>query len=87
MLIDRSGGGWLAGPAKTSERSIALLLLGALAFSPPLLLIFSGRATILGVPSLYAYLFSAWIGLIVLVRILAERARPPERPRMPQGRR
>jgi Na+/proline symporter len=74
----------LAGPAKTSERSISLFLLGALAFSPPLLLIFSDKATILGIPSLYAYLFSAWIVLIVLVRILAERARPAERPRTRQ---
>ena len=71
----------MAGPAKTSERSISLFLLGALAFSPPLLLIFSGSSTVLGIPSLYAYLFSAWFVLIALARILAERARPSERPR------
>ncbi|HUT50893.1 MAG TPA: hypothetical protein VM325_16300 [Alphaproteobacteria bacterium] len=73
----------MAGPAKTSERSISLFLLGALAFSPPLLLIFGGKSSILGIPSLYAYLFSAWIVLIVLVSILAGRARPTDRPRTP----
>ena len=73
----------MAGPTKTSERSISLFLLGVLAFSPPLLLIFGGRSSILGIPSLYAYLFSAWIVLILLVRILAERARPSDHPRTP----
>ena len=73
----------MAGPTKTSERSISLFLLGIIAFSPPLLLIFGGKSSILGIPSLYAYLFSAWIVLIVLVRILAERARPTDRPRTP----
>lgn len=73
----------MAGPAKTSERSISLLLLGLLAFSPPMLLIFGGGETLFGIPSLIAYLFSAWIVLIVLARIVAERARPNEGPRMP----
>jgi len=73
----------LAGPAKTSERSISLLLLGLLAFSPPLLLIFSGQSTIFGIPSLFAYLFSAWVVLIALSRILAERARPDDATRTP----
>jgi hypothetical protein len=73
----------VAGPTKTSERSISLFLLGLLAFSPPLLLIFGGRGAIFGIPSLFAYLFSAWVVLIALARILAERARPTEGPRMP----
>jgi hypothetical protein len=77
----------VAGPTKTSERSIALFLVGVLAFSPPLLAIFSGRATIFGIPTLYAYLFSAWVVLIALIRILAERARPNERPRVPPPQR
>jgi hypothetical protein len=73
----------VAGPAKTSERSISLFLLGLLAFSPPLLVIFGGRATIFGIPSLFAYLFSVWVVLIVLARIVAERARPNDGPRTP----
>jgi hypothetical protein len=76
----------VAGPAKTSERSISLFLLGLLAFSPPLLVIFGGRATIFGIPSLFAYLFSVWVVLIVLARIVAERARPNDGPRtLPPG--
>lgn len=65
----------MAGPRKTSERSISLFLLGALAFSPPLLAIFGGNMTIFGIPLLFAYLFAAWFVLIVLVRSLANRAR------------
>ena len=44
-----------------------------------LLLIFGGRSTFFGIPSLFAYLFIAWLILIALVRILAERARPRNR--------
>ncbi len=65
----------MAGPHKISERSVALFLLGALAFSPPLLFIFSAERSILGVPLLYLYLFVAWFVLIVLVGVLAGRVR------------
>ena len=71
----------MAGPRKISERSIALFLLGALAFSPPFLLIFSSGSTFFGIPSLYAYLFAAWMVLILLARRLAERARTGTRDR------
>lgn len=81
-----NGPGWrrlLAGPHKISERSVALFLLGGLAFSPPLLFIFSAERSILGVPLLYLYLFVAWFVLIVLVGMLAGRVRLGSRGRSP----
>ena len=71
----------MAGPHKTSERSVALFLMGALAFSPPLLFIFSAERSILGVPLLYLYLFVGWLALIVLTGVLAGRRRLGERDR------
>ncbi len=54
---------------------MALFLLGGLAFSPPLLFIFSAERSILGIPLLYLYLFAAWIIVIVLIGVLAGRVR------------
>ena len=61
---------------KTGERSIALLLLGALAFSPPLLLIFGAEVSVFGIPLLYVYLFAAWAVLIGFAAVIARRSRP-----------
>ena len=58
------------------ERLIALFLLGAVAFSPPLLRIF-GTGTLFGWPLVYLYAFTAWAGLIAGVALLVER-RPPD---------
>jgi hypothetical protein len=65
----------------SGDRFVALLLLGALAFSPPLLSIFSARALVLGIPVLYLYLFAAWAVLIVLLARISRRAATAERPR------
>ena len=51
------------------QRLAGLFLLGWLLFSYPLLAVFNTRATILGIPMLYAYLFTAWALLIVLVAV------------------
>ena len=58
----------------TGNRLLALFLLGALAFSPPLLKIFAVEGLVLGVPVLFLYLFGAWALLIALVA--ATLARP-----------
>jgi hypothetical protein len=55
------------------QRLVALFLLGCLLFNYPLLALFNLRATVFGVPILYAYLFTAWIGLIVLAAAVMER--------------
>ena len=61
--------------AKTTRRSAqlaGLFLLGCLFFNYPLIVLFNVRATILGVPVLYAYLFAAW-GLLILLAALVMR--------------
>ena len=59
---------------RRAERLVGLFLAGCLLFNYPLLALFNVRATILGVPALYAYLFVAWALLIVLVRLVMERS-------------
>ncbi len=59
-------------PGLTQERLVALFLLGVLLFTPPFLGIFNTPDRILGLPSLYLYLFAAWTLLIVLVMLAIE---------------
>ena len=51
-----------------------VFLLGALLFSWPLLALFNVPAWVAGVPLLYAYLFAAWAGLIVLIAVVSSRS-------------
>ena len=60
------------------DHLIALFLLGALAFSPPLLAIFTSDATPLGIPALIFYLFAVWAALVGVLA-LASRNRPHEK--------
>jgi hypothetical protein len=59
-------------PSRTRELLIALFLLGALLFAPPLLTIFNTATRILGIPALYFYLFVVWAALIALVALAVE---------------
>jgi hypothetical protein len=59
-------------PGLTQERLVALFLLGVLLFTPPFLNIFNTPGRVLGLPSLYLYLFAAWTLLIVLVTLAIE---------------
>jgi hypothetical protein len=56
-------------PGITTERLLALFLLGIVAFTPPFLGIFNTSHLILGIPILYFYLFVAWALLIALVAL------------------
>jgi hypothetical protein len=67
-------------PGIAGARSVALFLLGVVAFNPPLLAIFNVDTPILGVPLLYLYVFLAWGVLIALVRLAARSGREPPRP-------
>ena len=61
--------------SRVGQRLAALFLLGCLLFNYPLLAIFNVRATVVGIPLLYAYLFCAWALLIALVAaVVARRA-------------
>jgi hypothetical protein len=56
--------------SRLRARLIALFLVGAIAFGYPLLAVFSVPATVAGVPVLYAYLFAAWLALIVALAVV-----------------
>ena len=59
--------------SRRGPRLVALFLLGCLMFNYPLLALFNVRATLLGIPLLYAYLFAAWALLIALVAVVTGR--------------
>jgi len=60
-------------PSRTRELLVALFLLGALLLAPPLLIIFNKATRILGIPTLFLYLFVVWAALIALVALVVER--------------
>jgi hypothetical protein len=59
--------------SRTRELLIALFLLGVLLLTPPLLIVFNEATRLLGVPTLYLYLFVVWAVLIALVALTVER--------------
>ena len=63
----------MAKGSRRAERLAGLFLLGCLLFNFPLLALFNVRGTILGVPVVYAYLFSAWMLVIAAVALVMER--------------
>ena len=63
-------------PNRTHERLVALFLLGALLFTPPLIALFNNATIVLGLPMLYLYLFGAWAAVIALAALAMERAPP-----------
>ena len=69
-------------PGLANERLVALFLLGVVLFTPPFLGIFNTPDRVLGLPSLYLYLFAAWTLLIVLVALVIESSDADEGPAM-----
>jgi len=67
---------------RTSDRLIALFLLGVLAISPPLLAVFRVDAFIADTPVLFFYLFAAWALLVAFLALIIEarRAEMPDPP-------
>jgi hypothetical protein len=63
------------------DRLIALLLVGVLALSPPLLAVFRAEVFVLGVPLLVLYVFAAWAALIACLAVIVETGRRHEPPR------
>jgi len=56
-----------------APRLVALLCAGVLAFGYPLLALFNLPGAVLGIPVLYAYIFTAWALLIALMALAVER--------------
>jgi hypothetical protein len=59
-------------PHLTGQRLAAIFLLGAALFNYPLLSLFDRPGEMFGLPLLYAYLFLAWLLLIVLMAVTIE---------------
>lgn len=60
-------------PNVTSERLATLFAVGSLLFNFPLLAIFNHSDRVMGIPILYAYVFSAWALLIALMALVIEK--------------
>ena len=54
------------------QRLIAAFLFGCLVLNYPMLSLFNTDGQVLGVPLLFAYIFSAWLLLIVTVALIVE---------------
>ncbi len=66
--------------SRMRERSVALFLIGAVAFMPPTLMLFDHGGMLFGLPALYVYLFAVWGLLIALAgRVTARRRRRRDR--------
>jgi hypothetical protein len=64
-------------PGITTERLLALFLLGILVFTPPFLGIFNTPRLVAGIPLLYLYLFIVW-GMLIAIVALTVRAAEDE---------
>jgi hypothetical protein len=60
--------------SRRSARTVAVAALALLLFDYPLLALFDVGGRVLGVPLLWAYLFTAWIAVIALVAWVARDA-------------
>ena len=57
-----------------AQRLVGLCMLGVLLFNFPVLSLFNKAIFVVGIPLVYAYIFSAWAVLIALMALVA-RAR------------
>ena len=57
------------------QRLVALFLLGFLLLNYPLLNLFASDHSILGIPVLYAFVFTVWALLIALMALVVEERR------------
>ena len=69
-------------PGTPRRRDAASLLpvLGVFLLMPPVITLFTGAHTWLGVPLIVAYLFGVWLALIIIAALLAWRLGPPAAP-------
>ena len=60
-------------PSIKGPRLVALFLLGLLLLNYPLLDLFERPVEVLGIPLLFAYVFSVWALLIALMALVLEK--------------
>jgi hypothetical protein len=59
----------------TGQRLVAIFLMGCVLLDYPILSLFARPVELAGVPLLFAYVFAAWVVLIVLMALVTERTR------------
>ena len=66
--------------AKKNKRLVGLFLMGSVLFNYPLLSLFNLKTSILGMPLLIFYIFTAWVFLILLAAMATKtRGQPPSK--------
>jgi O-antigen/teichoic acid export membrane protein len=63
----------MTGPSIKGQRLVALVLLGLLLLNYPIFDLFSGEHYVLGIPVLYAHVFTVWALLIALMALVVEK--------------
>jgi hypothetical protein len=58
------------GSKPRNERLVVLFLAGLLLFNYPLLSLFSVDGMVFGIPVLFVYVFGAWAGFILCLRLI-----------------
>jgi len=59
----------------TAQRLVVLFLFGCALFNYPLLALFNRPVAVWGIPLLYAWIFGAWLLLILLMALTIEHRR------------
>lgn len=59
----------------TGQRLVAIFLMGCVLLNYPILALFARPVELAGIPLLFAWVFAAWVVLIVLVAVVTERTR------------
>lgn len=59
--------------SKIRDAILIVTLLGVWLFMPPMLDVFSQRASLFGIPLIVVYVFGIWLALIGLTAVLASR--------------
>lgn len=57
----------------SGQRLVAVFLVGLVLFNYPMVSLFDRAASLFGLPLLVVYLFSVWLGLILLMAWVIER--------------
>ncbi|QIE54604.1 hypothetical protein G5B40_03620 [Pikeienuella piscinae] len=67
---------------RTYEAAMALPIAGLALFTPPLIGLFASDAGVFGVPMIVAYMFAAWVALVLCAYLLARRIKRANPDRM-----
>ena len=61
---------------KLRDGAMLLPFIGAFLFLSPIITVFTGPLTIFGLPLIFVYIFSAWLGLVLVALAMARRLEP-----------